>query len=340
MPAVPTQTHWSEKKILTVFALGIVLFLVYSYFAFTFPDLPKGPGADFKRAYTDMVLKPERLPSNAEGTPWTLNPLWQNFFMAPFVTVPWPWGYVLFLAFTLIVTALGAYWFGGNPILLLLSAQLSWVLWWGQLEGWAILALVIGWIGMERQSWGWMFFALAMASFKPQVGFVPVLALWMWSGKARWKSAMGLAMVFLFTLIAWGPWPWWYVQGILNSSFVEGHASVVQASLGLAALPLLVLALVLPMNKVHRLLALTAASQLVSPYMPFYSMVLLLCFQVPWWIYGISFVAYLPSFLGTTLAWNGMVLLPLCILAWLYWPILLHWWRARGTQPPVNTPTA
>jgi hypothetical protein len=326
--SIPVSS-WSSRKSLTVFAVSIILLSFYSYFAFTFPDLPTGPGADFKRAYTSMVLEPERLPSNAEGNPWTLNPLWQNFFMAPFVTTPWPWGYVLFLAFTLGVSALGAYWFGGNPILLLLSAQLFWVLWWGQLEGWAILSLVVGWVGMERQSWWWMFLALAMASFKPQVGFLPVLAMWWWSGNARWKSAFLLAGVFLFTLVAWGPWPIWYLQGLLNSEFVTNHAKTVQSSLGLIALPLLVLTLILPLNRYQRILALAAAGQLVSPYLPFYSMGVLLCFNIPWWIYALSFIAYFPSQLGTTIAWNGMAILPLSILFWLFLPILKNWWQTR-----------
>lgn len=335
-PSIP-NSKWSSKKTLTVFAVGMALWLLYSYFAFTFPDLPTGPGADFKRAYTDMVLKPERLPSNAEA-PWTLNPLWQNFFMAPFVTTPWPWGYVLFLAFTLAVSALGAYWFGGNPILLLLSAQFSWVLWWGQLEGWAILALVVGWIGMERQSWWWMFLALAMASFKPQVGFLPVIALWWWSGNARWKSAFLLAGVFLFTLIAWGPYPLWYLQGMMNSEFATHHAAVVQSSLGWVALPFLLLALILPLNRYQRILALAAAGQLVSPYMPFYSMALLLCFNLPWWIYALSFVAYFPSLLGTSIAWKGMVVIPISILVWLYWPILKK--LVTRQQTAATTPSA
>lgn len=334
-PSLP-QANWSGKKPLTVFALSIVLLLLYSYFAFTFPDLPKGPGADFKRAYTSMVTEPERLPDNAIQ-PWTLNPLWQNFFMAPFVTIPWPWGYVLFLAFTIGMTALGAYWFGGNPMIILLSAQFSWVLWWGQLEGWAILALVLGWIGMERKSWVWMFFALALGSFKPQVGFLPVFALWWWSGNDRWKSAGLLAGVFLLTLVIWGPYPLWYAQGILSAQFAASHAEVVQSSLGLWALPLLLLAFILPFNRYQRILAISAAGQLVSPYMPFYSMVILLCFNLPWWIYAFSFLAYLPSFLGTAIAWNGMVLMPLGILAWLYCPFFRTWIQARRPNTPNSS---
>ena len=319
---------WTGRKTIAVLALCIVLLLLYGYLAFTFPDLPKGPGADFKRAYTFMVTEPERLPSNAKG-PWTLNPLWQNFFMAPFVTTPFPWGYILFVAFTLGATALGAYWFGGKPILLLISAQFAWVLWWGQLEGWAILALVLGWIAMKRQSWWIMFLALAMASFKPQVGFLPVLAMWWWSGKARWKSAGLLFFVFLFTLVAWGPWPVWYAQGILSSSFTASHAQPVQASLGWIALPVLLLCLLLPFNRYQRVLAITAASQLASPYLPFYSMVLLFCFNLPWWMYIFGLVAHFSSVLGVTIAWNGMVFLPIAILIWLFWPIFLKWYRSR-----------
>lgn len=312
--------NWTKKKVLVVFAISVSLLFLYSYLAFTFPeDLPKGPGADFNRAYTWMVLEPERLPENA-ARPWTLNPLWQNFFMAPFVTTPWPWGYILFMGFTIGVVILGAYWFGGNPLVILLSAHLFWVLWWGQLEGWAILALVLGWIGMERQSWVWMFFALALSAFKPQVGFMPVLAMWCWSGNSRWKSALMMVVLLLFTLIVWGPYPVWYLQGILNSHFSESHAVTLQASLGLWGLPFLVLALVLPLDRYHRILALTCAFQLISPYLPFYSMVILLVFNLPTWIYTFALIAYLPFLLGISPTWMGMVLFPISIMIWLSWP--------------------
>lgn len=330
-------SRWSPRHWLAALIIALCLWLFYSYLAFVYPDAPTMPGADFKRAYTWMVLEPERFALIAEGQTWTLNPLWQNFFMAPFVTTPWPWGYVLFLAFSLSMALLGAYWFGGQPIPLLLSATFAWVLWWGQLEGWAMLALVLGWVGMKRQLWWVMFLALALGTLKPQVSALPVLVLWWWSGRARWPAALLLALLLVFTIVVWGPWPVWYVQGVLANRFVENHAPNVRASIGIWALPLFLPALLLPLNRYQRLLALTATAQLASPYLPYYSTVLLLCFNLPWWLLGVFVVlGYLPSVLGTTIAWNGYVFLPLGILIWLYWPLLKGWWQARRAPPTAS----
>jgi hypothetical protein len=331
-PVVPLA-RWSRAYGLSIFSIAVVLLVLYSYFGFTFPDLPTGPGADFKRAYTWMVLEPDRLSTNAIY-PWTLNPLWQNFFMAPFVTMPWPWGYITFMAFTLAAAVLGAYWFGGQPIGLLLSSQMFWVLWWGQLEGWAILAVVLAWVAVGRRWWWLMTVALALATLKPQIGLAPVALLWWWSGRERWKPVAVLGGIFIYTLLVWGPWPIWYWQGMQHGAFVAQHAQSVRASLGMWAWPLLLPALCVPLSPTQRVLALAAAAQLASPYLPYYSTILLLMFNIPPWIYAVSLLGYLAPWLGPTFAWRSMVSVPLATLAWIYWP----WVRARW-QPRAHSVT-
>lgn len=309
-------------------ALAVTLWLVYSYL---------GPGHDYFGAYTWMVMKPELYPANADY-PWTLNPPWMVPFMAPFIGLPGKMGYILFMAATLGVVLVGARHFGGKPWLALLSAQLFWVLWWGQLEGWGILALVLGWLAMEKEDWRLMSLALLMAAFKPQVGFIPVAVLWFWSGKARLKSLAVLVGVFIWSLFTWGPWLTWYAEGTLK--FIgDEHFHPWNASLGLVALPLYLPAVLLPMSRRKRLLALTATTLLASPYLPYYSTILLLCFNIPAWTVVFVLSGYFPYELGTGLAWNSVVLLPVTVLIWLYWQPtrkVLAAWLARRKANPVS----
>jgi len=314
------MSRWSQRRWFGVVAVSMVLVMMYGYFS-TLPQFDVG--ADFKRAYTWMVTDPWRLPLNAQR-PWTLNPLWQNFFMAPMVTMPWPWGYITFMVLSVAMLVSGAYWFGGKPIPLLLSAHVFWVFWFGQLEGWAVLGLVLGWVAAHRRSWLLMMLALALAAFKPQVGLVPVVVLWWWSGPDRWKSAAGIVALMVFSLVVWGPWPMWYWQG-LQDFVTDGHANPWRASVGPIALPIFVLALLAPLNRAQRLLAITASAQLVSPYLPYYSTLVLLCFNVPWWAYLFGVLGYLTSILGTHIAWNGITFLPITVLLWLYAP-----WAQQG----------
>lgn len=196
-----------------------------------------------------------------------------------------------------------------------------WILWWGQIEAWGVLAFALGWYAMNNKKWPVMFLALVLASFKPQISLIPVLAMWWWSGGDRWKSMTAMAFLFFASLIIWGPWPVWYLQGIFG--FVGNqHHGPWNASLGLWAIPLYFPALLLPMNKEQRLIALTATTYICSPYMPYYSSILLLSFAIPGWAYVFAFIGYLPSLVGTRIAWNGIVLMPIMILIWLYAPIL------------------
>jgi hypothetical protein len=228
------------------------------------------------------------------------------------------------MAATIAIVIYACYHLGGKPIPVLLSAHIMWILWWGQIEGWGILGFLLAWIALKKRSWPVMFLALALAAFKPQVSLVPVLALWWWSGKQRWYSLAALLALFALSLWVWGPWPVWYVQGALRIAGQQRFGPW-NASLGLIAAPLFIPALLLPLERDKRIIALTATALIASPYLPYYSSILLLCFPIPLWAYLFGFLAYLPSLIGTQLAWNGIVLLPISILVWIYWPILKSW---------------
>lgn len=317
LPNFPLQ-RWSRRQWVVTGAVGLGLLLVYAVV---------GPGLDYFGCYTWMVTLPEKISEVATNV-WTLNPPWLVPFMAPFVSLPGRAGYITFMGVMIAMVILGTYWFGGRPVLVLLSAQMSWVLWWGQLEGWGVFALVLGTIALKRKSWFLMFLALAIGAFKPQIGFIPLLGLWWWLGRERWKALAAFVLLTAASIVIWGPWPWWYYQGIIG--FVgDGHADTWTASLGLAALPLLLPAVLLPLNRYQRLIALTATGLLISPYLPYYSTILLLAFNLPVWAYLFAFIGYLPNLIGTGLAWNAIVLLPIGVLAWLYLPHLRAWLEAR-----------
>jgi hypothetical protein len=310
--------RWSRRHLLATLVVAVGVWALYSQI---------GPGDDFFRCYTWMVKEPERL-AQVVTFPWTQNPPWLVPFMAPFVTLPGRAGYIVFLAFSLAMILFGAYLFGGKPIPILLSAHLCWILWWGQIEGWGVLGLALGWLALQKKAWPLMALALAMSAFKPQIAGVPAFALWWWSGSDRWKSLTAMLALLAFSIWVWGPWPVWYWQEIFG--FVGNqHHGPWNASLGVWALPLFVPALLMPLNRLQRLLAIAATANLISPYMPYYSTIILLCFDIPWWAYGFAFLGYFPLLVGSTVAWNGIVFLPLSLLAWLYWPGLQVWLKRR-----------
>lgn len=338
----------SRRQWLLITAVTLAVWITFAFLS---------PAADYIRCYTWMVKEPWRYQLVSERF-WTQNPPYQSIFMAPFVSIPEHNGYIVFMAFSLAAFVVSAHLLGGKPILVLISAQMLWILWWGQIEIFGVLAVLLGWYALQRGqaeqqaaesqpdqknkpiAWIIMFLALTFATFKPQISLVPTLALWWWSGRDRWKSMLALVGLVIFSLWAWGPWPVWYAQGVIRYA-TGGHAGMWNASLGLWTLPLFIPALMLPLNRQERIIALAATAQLASPYLPYYSTILLLCFAIPPWAYFFAFLGFLPLVLGTTIAWNGIALLPLLLLVWLYAPLVKNWLQKRRSQtnPPGEPST-
>jgi len=279
-----------------------------------------GSGDEFFDGYRKLVLNPTDLIPTF-GNPIMYNPPWLAPILAPFITMPGRSGYVIFIGVTIFMFLYSINIFKGNPIYTLVSAQLFWILWWGQIEGIVILGIALGWVAYKKQSWELLTLALLLGALKPQIGAVPLLAIWWWFGSDRWKSLAIFISVVIVTIIIYGPWPLWIFEGILwitnNTQYGPWNSSI-----GLLGLPLFIPALLIKLNHEQRLIALIATSVLVSPYMPFYSTIILFLFDIPLWMIVFALIGYFPNVLGTAIAWNGIVLLPISILAWLYFPFL------------------
>lgn len=289
-----------------------------------------GLGEDFI-GYRLWVLDPSRYTQNVG----IFSPAWLAPILAPFAVMPGRAGYVLYLALLLVLLLYSVRAWGGSKGVVLLSAQMFWMLWWGQIDILAIFGLVLGWQALEKEDWKWLTAAMVLASIKPQVGVIPIALIWWWSGPGRWKALGVFAVIALASLVIWGPWPWWVLES--TREFVAGRTyGPWNTSLGPWALPLFIPAFLVPMPRFARLRVVIATTLLISPYMPYYSTLILLCFPLPAWLYVFAFTGYFPSVIGTQLAWNAIVLLPLGVLAWTYIPLFLQWWKIKGIQYSVR----
>lgn len=297
---------WKRKNWAISIVIAVSIWLIYAFV---------GPGMDFFGAYRSLVVE-NNLASAESGI---YAPPWLATFMAPFIQMPGRAGYIVFMAVSLAIILFSAYIFQGQPLPLLISAQLSWILWWGQIDAFPILALALGWLSLKKKSWLMMLAALAIASIKPQSCLIPVILMWWWLGHERWKALMGFVLLITASLMIWGPWPIWIIERIFGLASDKAFGSW-NASLGLIALPLFIPALLTPLDRKQRLLAITATALLVSPYMPYYSTLILFCFPLPWWMASFAIIGYLPTVIGTHLAWNGITLLPIAVLVTLYKP--------------------
>lgn len=279
-----------------------------------------GPGDEFFVGYRALVLNPNDLIPTF-GHPIMFNPPWLSPILAPFITMPGRAGYILFIGLTVGILFYSTRVFEGNPIIMLISAQLFWILWWGQIDGLVIFGIALGWFAYQKHSWRLFALALLLGALKPQIGAIPLLAMWWWLGKDRWKPLAVLVIAVIVTSIIYGPWLQWVIEGVItitkSSQYFPWNSSI-----GLIGLPLFIPALLLNLTRSQRLIALTATAILVSPYMPYYSTLILLVFNLPWWVIIFAIIGYFPNVVGTAIAWNGIAFLPACILVWLYFPFI------------------
>lgn len=285
-----------------------------------------GPGEDFV-GYRLWVLDPSRYTQNVG----IFSPAWLAPILAPFAVLPGRAGYILYLALLLVLLLYSVRVLGGSKWVVLLSAQTFWMLWWGQIDLLAIFGIVLGWQALEKEDWKLLALAMILATVKPQTGAIPIALIWCWSGSMRWKALGVCAVVGVISLVVWGPWPIWVVESL--RTFISARSfGPWNTSIGPWALPLFIPALLLPMPRFDRLRVVIATTLLISPYMPYYSTLILLCFPLPVWLYIFAFIGYFPSVIGTTLAWNAIILLPIGVLLWAYIPLLLQWRKTKGVQ--------
>jgi hypothetical protein len=184
-----------------------------------------------------------------------------------------------------------------------------------------------------------MTFSLLLTLLKPQVSLIPVLILWWWLGKGRWKALLISASFGIASILIWGPWPLWNISKMIRFAG-DNPYGMMNTSLGVLALPLFIPAVFLPLkSRSKRLLAITATALLVSPYMPYYSTLVLFCFPLSWWIYPFAFLGYLPNLLGTDIAWRGITLFPILILISLYQEPILDFTQQFLISRQISIPS-
>lgn len=273
--------------------------------------------------YTDVVIRPGAYQHNIA----IFNPPWLLPILAPWVTMPGRSGFVLFLFLTLITMVVSTRFLKGNPFFVLVSAQLFWILWWGQIEWLAVSGIALAWYAFLKKSWVWMGIAILLTIIKPQLGIFAVIYLW-YCSKDRAKSAVLVGFVGLVSLFLWGPWPLWLYEHARMMIADPAHL-MWNASIGWRAFPLLILVFILKKAPQQKVLALVAATMLFSPYLPYYSTIPLFCFPLPLWFFVFSILGYFPALLGTDLAFRGYVLFPTLVLVHLYW-MEIEWVAAKG----------
>jgi hypothetical protein len=192
---------------------------------------------------------------------------WLLPFLKIFAILPFPASYFLWITLSILGVWFAARVFDGKSVGALLSYQLPYVLFWGQISGIICGFLALFWWAMHQKKWFLAGLALLIAAAKPQTGgmfafFLFILADIPWREKihALFVPCVG----FLLSLIFYPGW----IGDLFSrrgSPIAFSNVSLWQW-IGPWGLLLLIPAIVIPMDRQRRFLALTTACILSIPY--------------------------------------------------------------------------
>lgn len=256
-----------------------------------------GYGADFQ-SYIDTA--------NGETARY-FYPYWTLIAFKLLALLPFALSYMLWNGLTTLAVYAGVKLLDGPVFWTLLSYQMLWCLFYGQIVGWCVLGLGLAVYAVERQeseSWhraAWLFaIGILLLTIKPQVGFAPALVLfWYASLSLKIRAVLLGCAVFWLSLLLFPRWPETTWRAL------QSEGVIMAGSIGLwpYALPLWLLVFLRRWSMRERLTVACICSALALPYFQ-HSGLLLLFALSPWWVAALGNLGY--AFVW--LRWPGLSL--------------------------------
>jgi len=247
-----------------------------------------------------------------------------------FSTLPFEAGYLIWASLGILGVWFAARVFNGRSVLTLISYQLSYALFWGQISGILCGVLALFWWAMHRRKWELAGFALLIAAAKPQTGGMFAFLLWVFAD-ISWREKLRICIIpaagVLLTFVFYPGW----ISNILSrigNAIAWGNISLWQW-IGPWALLFFLPALIIPMGRQRRFLALASAGILAVPY--FLQTDLLTLFIFPIGILPVL-LGYLPGIMLQFFSFAGQpsgVIVPLSVYLWQTIPGLAAWFKKK-----------
>lgn len=245
-------------------------------------------------------------------------PYWTLFLLTPLTLLPFWLGFVVWNATNIGCVYVACKLWGGNTIIALLSYPMLFMLFYGQITGLLVLALVLydRWIADKPYHAG---IAAAIALAKPQLA-VPVLLYSALRPHVSWHnrlvSVLPTLAAFTLSLLVYGDWVTAWL-GRLDTAATEGSITMWSLIGHWSLLLWLPLGFIAPEQRRLFVICTTALS---LPYFQLTGLLLLLA-GMPLSLFSVlAFIGYGMLMLG----WFGaslMLLLPLSIYIWI---VLVH----------------
>lgn len=280
----------------TNIALGVGLWIIYAVL---------GSHQDWNFAFRSGALG---------DTSLVVTPYWALFLS--YIPAQFDQGYIVWIGLGLLLIIAASTYLKSPTWVILLSYQLGWCLWYGQIDPFVVFGLALGHWSLQRSRAYILGVAIMLLLIKPQIGLLPATALFLWSPDKP-KTSLAALCIFSASLLAWPTW----ISDVFYawSSFTEKIENTITNTSYLPlwiSIPLILISIFIQKIPVRdRLLGLTAANLLLAPYSPIYSQLSLLVFPLPSILYSFAFIPWIIAIqLGPFFHWKWAQLFPLLVL--------------------------
>jgi len=245
--------------------------------------------------------------------------------------------FVVWNTLNILAIAFSARVFGGKSAVALLSYQLIFSLWFGQIVGVIIGGIAFYWWMLRRGKPMIAGMGAIFALIKPQMS-IPILLVMGIYGADNWRDRMISAIPgFLalgLSLLFWNNWIFDLIIRIRETPPMENGSIALWQYIGAWSLLLWIPVFLVPMKPARRIILITATMSVATPY--FIHNGLLLLFVMPaGWIGLGGNIGYAMTYLG----WNAVKLtaiVPLLVYVWILGKAILALYQGNGiTEEPA-----
>lgn len=232
-----------------------------------------------------------------------------------FLLFPIPLGYLLWGLLNLCGVWLATRVFGGPNVIVLLSYQMMYILYYGQITGIILGGLALMWLSIIHHRYLFAGFCFVLAATKVQIGLIFGLLLLLYSPitlKNKLLVLIPFGIVTLLSLFLYPNWPWQLVQTIQQYPPKDwGNISLWQW-IGPWTLFLLFPAILLPLNVPIRFITMIATASITLPYFQQTDLLMFFCLPIGR-VALLGYIGYLYPYIG----WDILRLLSIPPLVWI-----------------------
>lgn len=204
--------------------------------------------------------------------------------------------------------------FEGRPVIALISYQMCYTLFQGQITGWIIGALAVLWWGIAHKKWTIAGIGLLISSTKFQSGMLFAIILLLLAD-ITWKERLRvLSLPFALSIISLAIFPKWPLQllAVIQQNPPNDLGSLAPWKwIGPTALLFWIPPLLLPIPREERIIALVATTALGLPYFQQSDLLTIFIFPIGWLPLAGN-LGFLASIFGNSM-FHILIFIPLTI---------------------------